>query len=91
MTSFFKPNGAWCRAFCSTIAKGAAEGYIAGEGGNGALTALNKPAIGLSTVAVFMLSNALWDLACFIRANPDCTLPPAKINLPVQTKPEIAP
>lgn len=83
-----RPNGAWLRAFLSTIVKGAAEGYIAAEGGNGALAAFHQPSVNLTTVGLFMASNAVWDLACFARANPDCTLPPAKIILPVQTKPD---
>lgn len=85
------PNGAWIRAFLSTIAKGAAEGYIAAAGGSGALAALHKPGMGLMSIALVMASNAAWDLACFIRSNPDCTLPPAKIILPVQSKPDSSP
>ena len=85
-----KPNAAWCRAFASTIAKGMAEGYIAAQGGNGVAQGLSLPTAGLKLTLCFIASNALWDLACFIRANADCTLPPAKINLPVQTKPESA-
>ena len=83
-----RPNGAWIRAFLSTIAKGAAEGYIAAAGGTGAMQAIHRPGMGLMTIAMIMASNAAWDLACFIRSNPDCTLPPAKITLPVQSKPE---
>lgn len=83
-----KPNGAWIRAFFSTVAKGAAEGYIAASGGNGALSAFHLPTVGLKAVGLFMASNAAWDLACFIRANPDASLAPAKITLPVQNKPE---
>lgn len=83
-----RPNGAWIRAFLSTIAKGAAEGYIAAAGGNGALTTFHQPGVSLTAMALFMASNAAWDIACFVRANPDFTLPPAQITLPVQTKPE---
>ena len=83
-----RPNGAWIRAFLSTIAKGAAEGYIAAEGGNGAMVAFHQGELRLKTIALLMASNAVWDLANFIRSNPDCTSPPAPINLPVQSKPE---
>lgn len=79
------------RAFFSTAAKGAAEGYIAAQGGNSVAPAFHLPTEPFKLILCFMASNAAWDLACFIRANPDCTLPPAKINLPVQTKPESNP
>lgn len=86
-----KPNAAWIRAFLSTIAKGAAEGYIAAMGGTAAASSFHVTTGGFKALLCFVASNAVWDLACFIRANPDCTLPPAKINLPVQTKPEVSP